>query len=351
MVKTTYALMMTSALAGMIAAAATPAAAADEDFYKGKTLTMIIGTGPSPGAVGSYPRTLQRVLAKHLPGAPTIVVSNMPGAGGIKASNYLYSIAPQDGTYWGFITRGFVLAPLLKMQSAEFDPTKFQWIGSPARSVSVGEVWSAATPVRTIQEAMKQEVIVGATSPGQDTGVFPAMLNRFVGTKFKIVPGYKSSGDVDLAMEKKEVHGKIGVTWTSLNSGRTVNYVKDGTVTIIVQLGLKPDPDVPATVPVAIDLAQNELDRQAIQVICSPTEMGYPSFMGPGVPAARVAMIRKAYNDSLKDPEFIALAQKQSLDITPISGEELDKLVKQLYALPPAAVARAREVLPESGAD
>ncbi|HEY4135800.1 MAG TPA: hypothetical protein VGO34_11360 [Alphaproteobacteria bacterium] len=347
--KTIYAAAMAVALAGLIGG--TPPAAAQDNFYKGKTLNMIIGTGPSPGAVGAYPRTLQRVLGKHLPGEPTIVVQNMPGAGGIKASNYLYSIAPQDGTYWGFITRGFVLAPLLKMPAATFDPTKFQWIGSPARSISIGEVWSAATPVRTIQEAMKTEVIVGATSPGQDTGVFPAMLNRFTGTKFKIVPGYKSSGDVDLAMEKQEVHGKIGVTWTSLNSGRTVNFVKDGTVTVIVQLGLKPDPDVPANVPVAIDLARSEEDRQAIQVLCSPTEMGYPSFMGPGVPAERVAMVRKAYNDTLKDPEFIVLAEKQSLDVTPISGEEIDKLVKQLYALPASAVARAREVLPESGAE
>ena len=316
-----------------------------EQFYHGKTINMIIGTGASAGAVGSYPRTIQRVISKHIPGNPTLVVQNMPGAGGIKASNYIYGTAPQDGTVWGFITRGFVLAPLLKYPSAAFDPTKFQWIGSPARSISVGEVWTASSPIRTIQDAMKQELIIGATSGGQDTVVFPTMLNRFIGTKFKIVPGYKSSGDVDLAMEKGEMHGKIGVTWTSLNSGRTVDWVKDKTVTIIVQFGLTPDPDVPANVPVALDLAKTPEDRQAMEVICTPTEMGYPSFMGPGVPADRVAAIRAAYTATLKDPEFVALAEKQSLDITPIPGEEIAKIVKRLYALPPEAVARASELL------
>lgn len=340
---------LAAGLAVGVAVLATPVMAQQsvEPFYHGKTINMIIGTGPSAGAVGAYPRTIQRVINKHIPGNPTLVVQNMPGAGGIKASNYIYSVAPQDGTVWGFITRGFVLAPLLKYPSATFDPTKFHWIGSPARSISVGEVWTASSPIRTIQDAMTQELVVGGTSGGQDTVVFPTMLNRFVGTKFKIVPGYKASGDIDLAMEKGEMHGKIGVTWTSLNSGRTVNWVKDKTVTIIVQFGLKPDPDVPAGVPVALDLAKSPEDRQAMEVICTPTEMGYPSFMGPGVPPDRVQAIRAAYEATLKDPEFVAMAEKQSLDITPIPGDEIARIVKQLYALPEAAVARASELLPK----
>jgi tripartite-type tricarboxylate transporter receptor subunit TctC len=333
----------------LAACAVAPAAVAQDgaQFYRGKTITMLIGTGASSGAVGAYPRTMSRVIGRYIPGNPTFVVSNMPGAGGIKAANYIYEVAPQDGTVWGFITRGFVLAPLLKIRAATFEPTKFHWIGSPARSISVGEIWSGATPVRTIQDAKKQAVIVGATSPGQDTGIFPAMLNRFVGTKFKIVPGYKSSGDVDLAMEKGEVQGKIGVTWTSLNSGRTESWVKDGTVTILVQFGLKPDPNVPATVPVALDLAKTPEDRDAMEVLCSPTEMGYPSFMGPGVPKDRIEMIRTAYAKMLKDPEFVAMAEKQSLDVTPIAGAEIEKTIKRLYSLPKDAVDRAAELLPK----
>jgi tripartite-type tricarboxylate transporter receptor subunit TctC len=335
--------------AGSLAAcvAVSAHAQAPEQFYRGRTITMIVGTGPSAGAVGAYPHTLARVVSKYIPGNPTVIVSNMPGAGGIKASNYVYEIAPQDGTVWGFITRGFVLAPLLKISAATFDPTRFNWIGSPARTTSVGEVWSAWTKVRSIRDAMTQEVVVGGTSPTQDTGFFPAMLNRFVGTKFKIVTGYKSSGDVDLAIEKGEVQGKMGVTWASLHSGAQANWVKDGIVTIIVQFGLKPDPAVPADVPVAATLAASPDDRQAMEVLGAPTELGYPSFMGPGVPKERVALIRAAYAKALADPEFVAMANQQSLDLSPISGEELEETVRRLYALPPSAVARAAEVIPK----
>jgi tripartite-type tricarboxylate transporter receptor subunit TctC len=327
---------------------AVPASAQTGDqFYRGKTITMIVGTGPSAGAVGAYPHALAHVISKYIPGNPTIVVSNMPGAGGIKASNYIYGIAPQDGTVWGFITRGFVLAPLLKSSAATFDPTKFNWIGSPAHSTSVGELWTASTRARSIQDVMQQEVIVGATSPTQDTGVFPAMLNRFAGTKFKIVPGYKSSGDVDLALQQGEVQGKIGVTWTSLHSGAQANWVRDKIVTIIVQFGLHPDPDVPADVPLALDLAKTDLDRQAIEVLGTPTEMGYPSFMGPGVPKERVEMIRSAFVKTLNDPEFFAITQQQILDINPIAGEEIEAIVKRLFSLPQSAINRAAEVLPK----
>ena len=329
------------------AAGALPAAAQNaEQFYRGKTITMIVGTGPSPGPVSGYPHVLARVVGKYIPGNPTVVVSNMPGAGGIKASNYIYDIAPQDGTVWGFITRGFVLAPLLKPSVATFDPTKLNWIGSPTRSTSVGEVWTAATRVRTIQDAMTQEVIVGATSPTQDTGVFPAMLNRFAGTRFKIVSGYKSSGDIDLAIEKGEVQGKMGVTWSSLNGGPQAAWVRDKTVTIIVQFGLKPDPAVPANVPVARTLAKSPEDRSAMEVIGAPTEMGYPSFMGPGVPKDRVAMIRTAFIKALNDPEFRSSADTQGLDIDPIAADELEGVVQRLYALPRSAVRRAAEVVP-----
>jgi tripartite-type tricarboxylate transporter receptor subunit TctC len=329
------------------AVAAVPAAAQEADqFYRGKTITMVVGTGPSPGPVSSYPHALARVVGKYIPGNPSVIVSNMPGAGGIKASNYIYDIAPQDGTIWGFITRGFVLAPLLKPNEALFDPTKFQWIGSPTRSTSVGEVWTAATRVRTIQDAKSEEVIVGATSPTQDTGVFPAMLNRFVGTRFKIVSGYKSSGDVDLAIEKGEVQGKMGVTWSSLMGGPQANWVKDKLVTIVVQFGLKPDPDVPADVPVALDLAKTPEDRQAIEVLGAPTEMGYPSFLGPGVPKDRVAMIRSAFVKALNDPELRSMAETQGLEINPIAGDEIEKVVQRLYALPRSAVRRAAEVVP-----
>jgi tripartite-type tricarboxylate transporter receptor subunit TctC len=326
----------------------TPQATAQtvEEFYRGKTITMYIGTGESAGAVGSYPRAISQVIKKYIPGNPNVVVANMPGGGGIKAANFLYSIGPQDGTAWGFITRGFLLAPLLKYPQADFDPTKYQWIGSPARTVSVGAVWTAATPVRTIEEARRTELVVGATSAGQDTGIFPVALNRFIGTKFKVVTGYKSVGEVDLAMEKSEVMGKVGFTWNSLKSGRTATWIPERKIAVIVQLGLKKSPDIPADVPLALDLVATPEDRQALEVLIAPGATGYPSFMGPGVPKARVDAIRQAYKATMKDPEFVAALERQKLDLDPIDAEELNEIVTGIYRLPAAAVERARDLIP-----
>ena len=317
-----------------------------EEFYRGKTITMIVGTGVGAGAVSAYPMALTQVMKKYIPGNPNLVISYMPGAGGIKAATYIESIAPQDGTVWGFITRGFLLAPLLKLAQAQFDPTKFNWIGSPSRTVSIGLAWNAATDVRSIEDAMRKEVVVGATSVGQDTGIFPRALNRIAGTKFKIVTGYASVGAVDLALERGEVQGKVGTTWKSLNSGPSARWVADQKVTVLVQLGVKKAPDIPADVPLGLDLARTPPERQVLEVLCAPSATGYPSFMGPGVPADRIAAIRSAYQQSLKDPELVAAIEKQGLDLDPIGPEELADIVRGIYALPPAAVEGARDLLP-----
>jgi tripartite-type tricarboxylate transporter receptor subunit TctC len=316
------------------------------EFYRGKTVTMYVGTGAGGGAVSGYPMALAPVIRKYIPGNPTVVVSHMPGAGGIKAATFIESVGPQDGTAWGFITRGFMLAPLLKLPQANFQPARFNWIGSPSRTVSMGVVWNAWTPVRTIQEAMQKEVVVGATSIAQDTGIFPRALNRVIGTKFKIVTGYAGLGAVDIAMERGEVQGKVGSTWKSLNSGPSAHWVNERIVTTIVQLGVKKAPDIPAEVPLALDLARTPEDRQVLEVLCAPSATGYPSFMGPGVPKERVEAIRAAYAAAIKDPDFVEAILKSGLDIDPIGAEELTDVVRGIYALPEAAVARARELLP-----
>jgi tripartite-type tricarboxylate transporter receptor subunit TctC len=317
-----------------------------EEFYRGKTITMVVGTGVGAGAVSAYPMALAPVMRKYIPGHPNLVVSYMPGAGGIKAANYIYGIGPQDGTQWGFITRGFLLAPLLKLAQAQFDPRSFNWIGSPSRTVSMGLVWNASTDVRTIQDAMRKEVVVGATSVAQDTGIYPRALNRIVGTKFKIVTGYSSVGAVDLALERGEVQGKVGSTWKSLNSGPSGRWVADKVVSVLVQLGVRKAPDIPANVPLGLDLAKSTQDRQVLEVLCAPSATGYPSFLGPGVPRERVEAIRNAYLMSLKDPEFIEAVERQGLDLDPIGADELAEVVRGIYALPPAAVEGARELLP-----
>jgi len=337
-----------SIIATLVALLAQPAAAETvEEFYRGKTITMYVGTGVGAGAVSAYPMALAPVIRKYIPGNPNIVVSHMPGAGGIKAATFLESVAPQDGTAWGFITRGFMLAPLLKVPQANFQPAKFNWIGSPSRTVSVGVVWNAWSPVRSIEEAMQKEVVVGATSIAQDTGIFPRALNRIAGTKFKIVTGYASVGAVDIAIERGEVQGKVGSTWKSLNSGPSAHWVNDRIVTVLVQLGVRKAPDIPAEVPLGLDLARTPQDRQVLEVLCAPSATGYPSFMGPGVPPERVEAIRAAYAKTTQDPEFAEALRKQSLDLDPIGWEELTETVRGIYALPEAAVERARELLPQ----
>ena len=226
----------------------------------------------------------------------------MPGAGGIKAATYIESIAPQDGTAWGFITRGFMLGAAAEDAAGEFQSRQVQLDRQPARTVSMGMVWNASTDVRTIQDAMQKEVVVGATTIAQDTGIFPRALNRIAGTKFKIVTGYAGLGAVDLALERGEVQGKVGSTWKSLNSGPSANWVRDKVVTVLVQLGVKKAPDIPADIPLGLDLAKSPEDRQVLEVLCAPSATGYPSFMGPGVPKDRVEAIRSAYQQTLKDP-------------------------------------------------
>jgi len=249
--------------------------------------------------------------------------------------------------HWAFITRGFMLAPLLKVPGAQFEPTKFNWIGSPARTVSVGAVWTANTKARTIQEAMAQEIVLGATAPNQDTAIFPNALNRLTGTRFRIVTGYSSVGQVDIAMQRGEIEGKVGFTWGSLMSGASSQWYKDGKIKVIVQLGMEKAPEIPDDVPLALDLAKTPEDRQVLEILCGPSATGYPSFMGPDVPSARVAMIRTAFAAALKDPEFIDIARKQQLDVDPISGEEITRLVRDLYAKPADAVERTKAIVPQ----
>lgn len=327
------------------------AAAADPiaDFYRGKTYNIYTGTGEnSTGAVVQYTRAVSQFIGRHIPGNPTVVMRSMPGAGGIKAANFIYAIAPQDGTVHGFISRGFIIQPLMGTQQAQFDPTKFQWIGSTSSEVSIGAVWSAGTDAKTIQDAMQKEIVVGGTAPGQDTGLYPLVLNKLIGTKFKVVTGYASSSEVDLAMQRGEAQGKIGWTWGNLNAGNTADWVKTGKVRVIIQMGLEKSPRIPADVPLLLDLARNAEDRQLMEVIFGPAATGYPSFMGPSVPKDKVEAIRQAFRDTMKDPEFRQVLEKQKLELDPIEGEDVAKIVQHLYSAPPSVVKRARELIPPS---
>ena len=324
------------------AASAQPAA----PFYAGKTINIYIGTGEGPGALSAYPRAIAAVIGKYIPGHPTILVRNMPGAGGIKAANFIYSIAPQDGTAWGFITRGFVRAPLLQNPQAQFDPTKYHWIGTTSQETSVAAVWASATRVRSLTDAATEEVVFGGTSLATDTGLFPTILNRLIDTKFKVIVGYKSSTDVDLAMQRGEVQGKIW-TWGSLKSGSTADWVADRKVALLAQFGLQRAKDLP-DLPLALDFAKTPEDRQVMELIFAPLALGYPSFMGPGVPPERVEIMRRAFDRTVQDPEFIDLMKQQNLVVDPATGEAMQAIVQRLYQMPPSVIERARKYLPAS---
>ncbi|MEA2990029.1 MAG: hypothetical protein QOG83_2740 [Alphaproteobacteria bacterium] len=335
---------MTKLAALAIAIALTAGPVHAEDFYAGKTINIYIGTGEGPGAMTSYPRAVAQVIGKYIPGHPTIVIRHMPGAGGIKAANYMYSIAPQDGTAWGFITRGFVRAPLLQTPQAEFDPTRYQWIGTPSQETTVAGVWTAGTRVRSIREATSEEVVFGGTSLATDTGLFPTILNKLVGTKFKIVVGYKASTDVDIALERGEAQGKIW-TWASLKSGRTASWLAEKKVHLLAQFGLDKARDLPET-PLILDSAKTPQDRQVMELIFSPIALGYPSFMGPGVPRERIEIMRRAFDKAMADPEFVGLMGQQSLAHDPATGEALQAIVARMYAMPAPVVEKARALIP-----
>jgi len=328
----------------VVLAAAPAAAQTVADFYRGKTLTMVVGTSPG----GDYDlrlRMVARHIGRHIPGNPTVVVNNMPGGGGLVVANWLANVAPKDGSVAVAITQNLPVHQATGAQGVKFDVREFNWIGNTTDTPNVINSWHT-TGIRTIQDVMQRELVVGATGIASGSYLYPHALNQLAGTKFKIVTGYASLGAVDIAMERGEVQGKVGSTWKSLNSGPSAHWVKDGIVSVIVQLGVKKSPDIPADVPLALDLATSPEDRQVLEVLCAPSATGYPSFMGPGVPRERVAAVRTAYAAAMMDPEFIDAVIKGGLDIDPIGADELTEVVRGIYALPEAAVARARELLP-----
>ena len=235
---------------------------------------------------------------------------------------------------------------MLATPQAQFDPTRYHWIGTTSQETSVAAVRTSATGVRSLPDAMTQEVVFGGTSLATDTGLFPSILNRLIGTRFKVIVGYKSSTDVDLAMERGEVQGQIW-TWGSLKSGNTAGWVEDKKVSLLAQFGLQKARDLP-DLPLALDYAKTPEDRQVMELIFAPLTLGYPSFTGPGVPPERVEIMRRAFDKTMRDPEFIDLMKQQNLALDPASGEAVQAIVQRLYQMPQGVIERARLYIPPS---
>ena len=333
------------ALAALVAATMLSplAAQADEvaDFYRGNTINVVISTGVG-GSNNVNARILMQHLVKHIPGKPDAVARNMPGAGHVRATNYLYNVAPKDGTYLGAVVRFYVLHQALGGHGVKYDARKFNYLGSTGSSNVVAQAWKTAG-VTTLKQVMNRELIVGGTGVGSGTVIFPNVLNAMLGTKFKVVSGYKSGHEIDLAMERGEVQGRIGNTFESL---RAVNpdWLKNGTVKIIAQIGLEKEPGYP-DVPLVLDLAQNDQARKVLRLFSGIVAVGSPIFTTPGVPKARAEALRKAFEQTMKDPAYLAAAKKARFEIQPTSATKLAGIIGEIIDSPPDVLARAKTAM------
>lgn len=332
------------ACGGAIMAVLVPAQSAAQtpaEFFKGKDVRILIGFPPG-GGYDLYGRLVARHFGKQLPGQPNVIPQNMPGAGSVLVANHLAHVAARDGTVLGTFASGVPAVPLLTPDQAKFDARELTWIGSANTETQLDYMWFTA-PVKTLDDAMRSEAIIGATGPGAATVDFPLMVNAILGFKYKLVLGYKGSAEIDLAMERGEVHGVGGLTWTSIST-TNVNWLRDRKINIIGQYGQTKHPDLP-DVPLVIDLAKTPADRQALTLVFARQEMGRPFAAPPALGAERRALLRRAFDATMIDRDFLADAKKAQLPILPLGGETMQKMVGELYATPPAVIERVRTIL------
>jgi tripartite-type tricarboxylate transporter receptor subunit TctC len=318
------------------ASAQTPA-----EFYRGKAVDLYVGTSVG-GGYDAYARMLARHLGRYLPGNPTIVPKNMEGGGGLRLANFLYNAAPKDGTVFASFNRGTPFEPLFGNRSAQFDANKFNWIGSTSNEVSICVAWHT-TGIVSHTELLTRELVVGATGPSGDTFQFPKIANAVLGTKFKIISGYPGGNDVDLAMERGEVAGRCGWSWTSVKATHQP-WLDRKWINILFQMGLSKHPELP-NVPLIMDLARTDEQRAIFKLMFARQVMAWPYATPPGVPRDRVAALRKAFDDTMTDKDFLADAAKGNFEIRPVAGEDIQKLLQEIYDTPAALAQKTMQLL------
>jgi tripartite-type tricarboxylate transporter receptor subunit TctC len=296
------------------------------EFYKGKTMRMLI-----PAAVGDSYDTEARLIAKHLtnfiPGNPVIVAENMPGASGRNVASYMYNVAPKDGSVIALVQQSIPLAQAMRETGINFDAAKFNWIGTPSAPISVLAVWHTAG-VKTIEEAKQKELAIGSTSTAGNNYVYPKLVKEIVGAKFKIITGYPGGAPIDLAMERGEVQGRGSNPWNNYKLAHA-SWVSEGKLIALVQMSRNKHPELP-NVPRHIDLAPNEDARKIFELMSVGADIGRPMLTTPGVPADRVKALREAFAKTMADPTFLAEAAKRDVEVDPTLGEELQALVEKL---------------------
>jgi tripartite-type tricarboxylate transporter receptor subunit TctC len=310
-------------------------------FYKGKTVRIVVGVGVGSG-YDINARLLARHMAAHIPGQPTVIVQNQPGAGSLTMTNQLYASGPFDGTVIGAPFNGLPTTPLLQPGGARFDATRLNWIGSSNRETQVTYVWHTA-PVQNIAELAEKELVVGAQAPGSTQYDFPILANRLFGFKFKVITGYESTPKIHLAMERGEVHGNGATNWSTLKLLNS-NWLEEKKVKAIAQWSLNRHPEL-TDVPMILDLAESEADRQALRLALARLEFGRPFFLPPNVPPERVEALRRAFDATMRDPAFLTETEKLKIEVEPLTGEQVASLIAEAYATPAETVARVREAM------
>jgi tripartite-type tricarboxylate transporter receptor subunit TctC len=308
------------------------------EFYGKTPITMIIGYNPG-GTYDLYARLAARYLPRYLPGKPNIVPKNMPGVGSLKAANFLYAQAPRDGSTIGVLSQGVALQQVLKHRAARYDARKFGWIGRMTNAVEVTIAWHTS-PVKTIQDAMKHEIVVGATSAGSSADTNHKLMNAIAGTKFKVVLGYKGTTGAMMAMERGEVKGSLAVVQSLLVNHAL--WIKNKTVSVLVQYSQKRHPAFP-NVPAMVELGKSAEDKQILALYGGTAEVGRSLMSPPGVPADRLAALQAAFNAMVKDKDVIAEMKQRQMELDPLTGPELEKIVEEAFAISPKAAARAAE--------
>jgi tripartite-type tricarboxylate transporter receptor subunit TctC len=333
------ALVVSLSLACWLAGPA-PARAQAGPSLAGKNVQMLIGFGAG-GGYDLWGRVVARHIGKHLPGNPTVVPQNMPGAGSFVAANNIYNLAPKDGSVMGIIARDAPLGPITGATGARFDPTKITWLGTPTTETNVC-IASATAKVKTVQDLYTTQLIVGDTGVGTGTHSYPKALNALLGMKFKIIAGFPASSDVFLAMERGEVDGIC----ESLDSviGKRPDWIPNRKVTILFQGGAAPNPQLKG-VPFVADLARNPDDRVAIEFLYAGQGIGRPFVAPPDLPPDRLKMVRDAFRDTMQDPEFLEDAKRNMLDVEPEDGEHLAALIQKIYATPKPIVDKIGELI------
>jgi tripartite-type tricarboxylate transporter receptor subunit TctC len=328
----------------LAAALALPLAAranAVGDFYKGKTVAIIVGFGAG-GGYDLYARTLARHLGNHLAGHPNVVVQNMVGAGGVTAANHVYAIAAKDGTVIAAVSQYAAMYELLDGKGAKYDAAKFQWLGSMTFSDNVAYTWNT-TGIKTFDDLKKREIPVGGSGVISDANIYPNIMNALLGTKFKIINGYSGTNETNLAIERGELFGRGGGSYASLVSTRP-EWLRDHKITILIQVGTEKEPDLP-NVPLLTDLVKPGEARQIADLVTMPVAIGYNEWMAPGVPKDRVQAMRAAYAAVLKDPALLAEAKKEQLEIRPKTGDQLGALVKDAARIPKPVLEKTKAIL------